>query len=231
MPTTEIKRTIKLVTHQRISQPGATPDELPLRSWSVELYVLHEGSGEEMPAVVFDKVEYNLHPSFEKRAKQTFKKPPFKIQENGWGEFDMLIKLYHSHKGGESDITHDLNFQSERYESKHVVVFKNPKPELVALLKESGPVGEENGVRGKKEGAERRKSKKGGNIDMERLAENLQRLSEDDLLNVVQMVHDGKSPDTYTKNDVEAGEFHVDLYTLPDLLVKSLWDFTEEKLK
>lgn len=65
---------------------------------------------------------------------------------------------------------------------------------------------------------------------MERLADSLQRLSEDDLLNVVQMVHDHKSPETYTKNDIEAGEFHVDLYTLPDQLVKMLWDFTEEKL-
>lgn len=25
------------------------------------------------------------------------------------------------------------------------------------------------------------------------------------------------------------GEFHVDLYTLPDTLIKMLWDFTQEK--
>lgn len=25
------------------------------------------------------------------------------------------------------------------------------------------------------------------------------------------------------------GEFHVDLYTLPDNLIKMLWDFTQEK--
>lgn len=38
---------------------------------------------------------------------------------------------------------------------------------------------------------------------MEKLADNLQRLSEDDLLQVVQLIHDNKAPDTYTKNDVE----------------------------
>ena len=82
---------------------------------------------------------------------------------------------------------------------------------------------------------------------MEKLADNLQRLSEDDLLQVVQLIHDNKSPDTYTKNDVERrvscsdelyvrlivyteGEFHVDLYTLPDTLVRQLWDFAQEKL-
>lgn len=40
-------------------------------------------------------------------------------------------------------------------------------------------------------------------IDMEKLADNLQRLGEDDLLQVVSMVHENKTADTYTKNDVE----------------------------
>lgn len=84
---------------------------------------------------------------------------------------------------------------------------------------------------------------------MEKLAEGLQRLGEEDLLHVVQMVHDNKSEETYTKNDVESeritvryfelghyadthtdGEFHVDLYTLPDALVKMLWDFVSNKV-
>lgn len=104
---------------------------------------------------------------------------------------------------------------------------------------------------------------------MEKLAEALPQLAEDDLLQVVQMVHDNKTEDTYTKNDVESeffslfaylprqplwagrksffllstlehdeadhpskldGEFHVDLYTLPDQLIKMLWDFCEKKV-
>lgn len=40
-------------------------------------------------------------------------------------------------------------------------------------------------------------------IDMDKLAENLQKLGEDDLLQVVQMVHDNKTAETYTKNDVD----------------------------
>lgn len=38
---------------------------------------------------------------------------------------------------------------------------------------------------------------------MDKLADGLQRLGEDDLLQVVQMVHDNKSADSYTKNDTE----------------------------
>jgi transcription initiation factor IIF auxiliary subunit len=82
---------------------------------------------------------------------------------------------------------------------------------------------------------------------MEKLAEGLERLGEDDLLHVVQLVHDNKTEETYTKNDVESkshrnavqtstltrdtdGEFHVDLYTLPDQLIKMLWDFVNQKV-
>lgn len=38
---------------------------------------------------------------------------------------------------------------------------------------------------------------------MEKLAENLQKVNEDDLLLVVQMIHDNKTSDSWTKNDVE----------------------------
>lgn len=82
---------------------------------------------------------------------------------------------------------------------------------------------------------------------MEKLAEGLERLGEDDLLHIVQLVHDNKTEETYTKNDVESkflcnvvdtlaltrdtdGEFHVDLYTLPDQLIKMLWDFVNQKV-
>ncbi|RHZ70408.1 hypothetical protein CDV55_108174 [Aspergillus turcosus] len=203
----------------------------PLRSWSIEVYLVNE-HGEQVPANVFDKVTYTLHPSFGDRAVQTFKNPPFRISEEGWGEFDMQIGLTAADK--EHVLTHDLNFAQPRYESKHVITFKNPKPALLAALRESGPVpGDENGVKSKRAAAGEEGSKKKKrtekNVDMDKLADGLQRLGEDDLLQVVQMVHDHKAPDSYTKNDVEQGEFHVDLYTLPDNLIKMLWDFTQEK--
>ena len=41
-------------------------------------------------------------------------------------------------------------------------------------------------------------------VELEKLAETLPLLHEDDLLQVVQMVHDNKSDNTYTKNDLES---------------------------
>ena len=114
-----------------------------------------------------------------------FKKAPYQIKEQGWGEFDMLITLTAVDKGGEFPLQHDLNFQQERYESKHPIVcliydtrppppetrtndlmalqtFKNPKPGLLALLKESGPIpGDANGVKGVDSAKKKRRPDKG----------------------------------------------------------------------
>ncbi|EOD51147.1 YEATS domain-containing protein [Neofusicoccum parvum] len=224
----DVKRQIKLVTEQRITDKPQQMEGFPMRAWSIEIWLLNE-QGEEVPANIFERATYRLHPSFEKRAVQSLKKPPFRIEEEGWGEFEMQIILSGVAKGGDHSIDHDLNFQTERYEAKHWIVFKNPKPELLTLLKESGSVpGEENGARSRS-ALPSAKKKKDKAVDMEKLADGLQRLGEDDLLQVVQMVHDNKTQDTYTKNDVENGEFHVDLYTLPDNLVKMLWDFTTQR--
>jgi len=227
----DVKRTVKLVTEQNPTESASEMDGLPLRRWSIEIFMLND-QGEEIPASLFDRVTYTLHPSFGARAIQTFKATPFRIEEEGWGEFDMQIGFTVLDK--EHTVTHDLHFQQNKYESKHTLTFKNPKPALLALLRESGPVpGDENGLKSKRGGTQddgaKKKKRVDKNVDMDKLADGLQKLGEDDLLQVVQMVHDNKSPDSYTKNDIEQGEFHVDLYTLPDALIKMLWDFTQEK--
>lgn len=49
---------------------------------------------------------------------------------------------------------------------------------------------------------------------MEKLAEGLQKLDEDSLLLVVQMIHDNKTESTYVKNDVER-EFYSTQFDTP----------------
>ncbi|KKY27931.1 putative transcription initiation factor subunit [Phaeomoniella chlamydospora] len=231
----DVKRTVKLVTQQDIIPDRDSGVEgYPLRKWSIQIFLVNQ-DGDEVSAP-FDKVIYNLHPSFGSRAKQTFKKPPFKVAEEGWGEFDMDITLC---TDGQKDqtITHDLNFRENRYDTKHTITFKNPKGALLEKLALSGPVPglddspAPNGTKKRSAVDDNIKKRKkiDKNIDMDKLADGLQKLGEDDLLQVVQMVHDNKSEESYTRNDVDQGEFHVDLYTLPDNLIKMLWDFTYEK--
>ncbi|GBB84427.1 hypothetical protein RclHR1_01100019 [Rhizophagus clarus] len=66
-------------------------------------------------------------------------------------------------------------------------------------------------------------------VDYQKLARNLYALDEDDILEVIQIVNDHRSDDMYINEDTE-GEFHIDLYTLGDELLRILWDFTESKL-
>ncbi|KAI9756821.1 MAG: hypothetical protein M1815_002804 [Lichina confinis] len=236
----EVKRTVKLVTEQNVIDKPSEVEGFPMRSWSIRVYLLDE-SGKEVPATLFEKATYKLHPSF-KNPVQVVKSPPFQIREEGWGEFDMQIVLTAVDKGGDQTVDHDLNFQNERYESRHVLTFKNPKPAFLQSLKETGPVpGDENGTaKPKKSGGTKnaaahhhdddssRKRKRGGavHVDMDKLAEGMQKLGEEDLLHVITIIMDNKTSETYTKNDPEEGEFHVDLYTLPDSVIKSLWEFT-----
>jgi len=137
---------------------------------------------------------------------QAFDKAPFRCENEGWGEFDMTIDLFMLEKGGKHQIVHDLNFAKPRYEAKHVITFRNPTPALLALLSKSGPVpGDDmNGARKKGGADDAKKRKRGGQVDMDKLADGLVKLPEDDLLQVVQMIHDNKNEETYTKNDIES---------------------------
>lgn len=69
-----------------------------------------------------------------------------------------------------------------------------------------------------------------GAVDLEKLANGLTKLSEDALISIVQMVTDNRTSEMNVKNDVDNGEFTMDLYTLPDLLLKSLWEYVKSQL-
>jgi len=148
--------------------------------------------------------------------------PPFKCTNEGWGEFEMSIDLFTTEKGGKHSIMHDLNFAAPQYEMVHPISFKNPSQALQQILRETGPLPSD----------EERKIKKGDGVskkkksyDIEKIADGLVKLSEEDLLVVIQMIHDGKDDSTYVQNNIDAGEFSVDLYTLPEAVMKGLWDF------
>jgi transcription initiation factor IIF auxiliary subunit len=147
--------------------------------------------------------------------------PPFKCTNEGWGEFEMTIDLFTTEKGGKQTIVHDLNFAAAQYENVHTLSFKNPSQALQQLLRETGPLPSDEERKLKKmDGGKKKKT-----FDIDKIADGLIKLGEDDLLQVIQMVHDNKDDNTYVQNNIDAGEFSVDLYTLPDALLKMLWDY------
>ncbi|GJN82425.1 hypothetical protein PLIIFM63780_005965 [Purpureocillium lilacinum] len=221
----DVQRKVKVVTDQSVIDKPSPVAEFPMREWSIKLHLLDE-DGNERPADVFTKVVYNLHPTFE-NPTQTFTKPPFICSNEGWGEFEISIDCYTTEKTKLAPIIHDLNFQQEHYEAVHTVTFKNPSQALQERLRETGPLPNDED-RPKKKGLA---TKKGAQkYDCEKIAEALQKLDdEEDLLRVIQLINENKSAETYIKSDVEAGEFSIDLYTMPDVLCTKLWEHLSKK--
>ncbi|KAK0621423.1 transcription initiation factor IIF-like protein [Bombardia bombarda] len=213
-----VERKIKVVTEQHNIDKPAEHEGFPMKEWTVEIFVLDQ-DGRERPAKCFTKAVYHLHPSFA-NATQTFTEPPFKCTNEGWGEFEMSIDMFTTEKGGKSTILHDLNFASPTYQQIHTIQFKNPSQALQQILRETGPLPSDEERKLKKvDGGKKKKS-----FDVEKMADGLVKLSEEDLLHVIQLIHDNKDDNTYIQNNLDAGEFSVDLYTLPDGLMKTIWD-------
>jgi|SRR5579859_3159442 len=91
-----------------------------MRKWSIKLVAVGPNNT-EVPATFIEKVTYKLHPTFEKPTR-VLKRPPFKVEEEGWGEFDLGVTLHYVEKEGTKELTHDLNFQDSKYESPHKLV-------------------------------------------------------------------------------------------------------------
>ncbi|TPX09478.1 uncharacterized protein E0L32_009366 [Thyridium curvatum] len=244
-----VERKIKLVTEQHNIPKPSPVEGFPMKEWNIEVYILDE-NGKEKPANCFTKVTYNLHPSFENPVQSqsllpplviynsvfadpqlAFHEPPFKCSNEGWGEFDLSVDCYTTEKGGKITVMHDLNFAQPTYENIQTVQFKNPSQALQAILRETGPLPSDEDRKGRKAGQDGAGGKKKKSFDVEKMADAITKLGEDDLMQVIQLIHDHKSDDTYILNNVEvrvhppAGEFSVDLYTVPDALGKMLWDY------
>jgi transcription initiation factor IIF auxiliary subunit len=152
--------------------------------------------------------------------KTAFTEPPFKCTNEGWGEFEMLIDMFTTEKGGKTTINHDLNFGAPTYEVLHTVQFKNPSQALQQILRETGPLpsDEERKIK-KADGGKKKKP-----FDIEKMADGLVKLSEDDLLQVIQMIHDGKDDSTYIQNNIDGKSLilALDLFTCENFGVDKL---------
>lgn len=219
-----VERKIKLVTEQNVVDKPSPVAEFPVREWSIKLFMVDD-AGNEQPAECFNKVVYNLHPSFDNPV-QTYTKPPYLCENEGWGEFELTIDCYYTEKS-KVTVAHDLNFQQNVYEVVRPVSFKNPSQALREKLRELGPLPTDDD-RPKKKGVASEKSSS-QKCDYEKIADAMEKLEEDDLLKVIQIINDYKSADTYIKSDIDAGEFSIDLYTMPEILTKTLWDHLSKK--
>ncbi|GMM39768.1 hypothetical protein FOG50_02074 [Hanseniaspora uvarum] len=132
------KRTVRVKTKQSKIEEEPPVEGFPVHRWSIEV-VLLDAEGNEMPGNIFDRVVYHLHPTFV-NPNRTIKKAPFRIEEKGWGGFEMSISLFLAEKSGERKVKHDLHFGLPEYDIEHTINIPLTKPKLNLLLQESGPI-------------------------------------------------------------------------------------------
>lgn len=231
----KITRKVRISTKQSILAGEEKLDGVfPMREWRISVHLVGT-DGKLYPATIFDKVTYQLHETFA-NPQRVLTEPPFELVEKGWGEFEIKLTFSIAHNGGDVSASYDLHFRSPESFQDVPVNFPN-KPEIAAELEKSAPAGQTqaNPPEKRPAGGSESKAKKPkvtikGAVDLERLSNGLEQLGEQDVLSIVQMISDNKTPEIYVKNDVDAGEFHVDLFTLPNGLLKSMWDFVEKKV-
>ncbi|KAG0348569.1 hypothetical protein BG004_004814 [Podila humilis] len=262
-----IYKTIKVITDQNIVK-GQKQQGYPMRKWKLALMGVN-ANGEEETLPYVDHVEYVLHHTFEQplRKVTTY---PFILQEKGWGEFDMKIRLYFKDKSiPPSVLDHDLNFQSTHYETSHTLTFHraevkssflkllNPSTEISdkdsehsnethlegsankrrreSLLKENAKRAREDRSSGDDSQADSSadvsEDEGNGKVNVHVLAKKFQKLDAEDLMELVKLVKANQTADMYVKEDGEAGEFHIDLQTLGDDLLNTLWHFCTARLE
>ncbi|KAJ2492110.1 transcription factor TFIIF complex subunit Tfg3 [Coemansia sp. RSA 2050] len=108
--------------------------EYSLRTWSCTVQEGRAKGTNALQLPYVKKVEFILHETFE-NPHRVVSHPPFKVEEEGWGEFDLVIMVHFVNCPEPYKIVHDLNFHSgESYRKSYDFVIPNPSPGFLALF-------------------------------------------------------------------------------------------------
>ncbi|KAJ2746679.1 transcription factor TFIIF complex subunit Tfg3 [Coemansia sp. BCRC 34301] len=129
---------VTLVVHTQHQQTGRYYQnegvEYGLRAWSCTVLDGRPkaSSAHQLPYV--KKVEFILHETFD-NSHRVVSYPPYKMEEEGWGEFDLVVMVYFVNCPEPYKIVHDLNFhEGESYYKSYDLVVPNPSPGFLALF-------------------------------------------------------------------------------------------------
>lgn len=84
---------------------------------------------DEIEANVLSDCTYHLHPTFENPVRKFFS-PPFVLEEEGWGQFEIKIVCNFLSGVGKITIKHPLQFEDNAYAMDYLVQVPYHTPEL-----------------------------------------------------------------------------------------------------
>ncbi|KAJ2448522.1 transcription factor TFIIF complex subunit Tfg3 [Coemansia sp. RSA 2336] len=130
----EVMLAVQTQHHQTGRSVVANGVEYSLRRWSCALVEGRPRSSNAAQLPYVKKVEFILHETF-KNPHRVVHHPPFKVEEEGWGEFDLVVIVHFINCQEPYRITHDLNFHvGEYYENKYPFIVPNPSAAFLALF-------------------------------------------------------------------------------------------------
>lgn len=207
---------MRVKTQNVIVEESADEDELPLRKWKVEICLL-DANDTEVPADLLSSVTYHLHQSFPNPIRK-LTEPPFALEEEGWGEFDMKIVCKFISKGGTFTIYHDLNFQDDAFAVDYTVHVPLHLPNFTNELARYYPISKFiNKERDNKERKIKLKTTSFGNWALT--------INEDTITKFTQLILN----DPAIKSEINRHELHEKVYLyfgqFPDELLDQMNDF------
>ncbi|RKP08156.1 yeats family-domain-containing protein [Thamnocephalis sphaerospora] len=120
-----IKKRIHVVTRNEIiTEREFFAGQYPWRKWQITLFEEEGGRlDDNMPFV--SKVVFRLHEDF-KRPNRSVTQPPFTVEEEGWGGFEIPISIFfHNSNTRPFTFVHDLRFDYNVYESSVDVEYED----------------------------------------------------------------------------------------------------------
>ncbi|SCU89488.1 LAFA_0E18470g1_1 [Lachancea sp. 'fantastica'] len=213
-----VERILRIKTRQSIVGGRKLSAELPTRKWQVDLWILGP-NGEEIPANIFEKCTYRLHPTFPQPIL-TMTEPPFALKQRGWGEFSYPIQCFFLNGGGEVEILHDLSFQESSYYSDIRIKVPTHIPALREALSLSGPVPSV---------VEATSVDSDAMSDLDNCIKKLVAGNEELVTDVVNLILHHPSVSRQLEKVGVADQFVFGLHQLPDFLLKEVSQFIDKR--
>lgn len=119
-----IRKTITVITKSEIPKKIIKSENgCVIRNWSVQIVGLNEEDRQFVNMEYCNSVKFILHQSFENPEKE-FKTMPYKVNEKGWGEFDIGIIFGFGDFYPQITLLHSLHFRNKCYRMDYDLEFE-----------------------------------------------------------------------------------------------------------
>lgn len=198
-----------------IKEGQSHTDSLPIRRWRIELCMLNNQE-EEVPLDILSECVFHLHPTFKEPIRR-LTQPPFALEENGWGEFEMAIQCYFIENVGKFTINHMLSFESKAQAIDYSVKVPCHTPLIREYLSKHFELPEIN--------FDHRQENEISPAQVRHWINLIPKLDDDTVTEIVQLILAHPAVQAEVNKHPRHEDFLMSLYQLPNELLQKIGDY------